>query len=227
MLLFFLLSVSGLALIPLNALPFLQDAYIPFKELPYAISDGAKCFFGVNSRVNHTVWEADGTAHGSCWTDKANKWGAPTDARCDDCHGAWLPVCGYIVFNCAYNLFIMLVIKHGSAALLWITLTLRLPLVQIAFAISAINNPPDSFHATSIVGLFVILAGLILYRWSSVAGAGAKKDADEAVAEIEAEAGRRLSLNNAEGEDYLLSNAAADVAHSHLTTTDPSQNYYP
>lgn len=63
----------------------------------------------------------------------------------------------------------MLVIKHGSAALLWIILTVRLPLVQIAFAISAINDPPDEFRATSIIGLFVILAGLVLYRWSSVA----------------------------------------------------------
>jgi hypothetical protein len=61
------------------------------------------------------------------------------------------------------------VIKYGSAALLWIILTVRLPLVQIAFAISAINDPPDTFRATSIVGLVVILFGLVLYRYSSVA----------------------------------------------------------
>jgi hypothetical protein len=45
-------------------------------------------------------------------------------------------------------LFIVLVIKYGSAALLWIILTLRLPLVQIAFAISFINDPPDPFKVS-------------------------------------------------------------------------------
>lgn len=176
----------GLVLVPLNALPFLQDAYVPFSELPYTIANGARCMAGINSKVNETVWDQHGMAHGSCWLDKQNKWGAPTDEHCDDCTGAWLPIMGYIMFNCAYNLFIMLVIKHGGASLLWIILTLRLPLVQIAFAIPALNNPPDDFKVTAIIGLFVILLGLILYRYSSIVGsaeAEEEEDIGEALAD--------------------------------------------
>lgn len=70
-------------------------------------------------------------------------------------------------------------IKYGSAALLWIILTLRLPLVQIAFAIRAINDPPDAFKVTSIIGLLVIITGLVLYRWSSVASVAVDAAAEE------------------------------------------------
>jgi hypothetical protein len=62
------------------------------------------------------------------------------------------------------------VIKYGNAALLWIILTIRLPLVQIAFAITALNDPPDPFRISSVLGLFIILAGLVLYRYASVTG---------------------------------------------------------
>jgi len=89
----------GILLAPLNSLPFLQDAYVPFTSIPSTISNGGRCLAGLNSIVNHTVVDADGFAHGSCWLDKNNKWGAPSDSHCDDCVGAWLPTFPYIVFK--------------------------------------------------------------------------------------------------------------------------------
>jgi len=172
----------GILLAPFNSLPFLQDQYIPIDRLPYTISNGARCMVGINSVVNHTIIDnSTGMAYGSCWLDEDMKWGAPADSHCDSCDGAWIPIFVYTIFNLGYNLFIVLTIKYGSAALLWIILTLRLPLVQIAFAIPAITapNPADPFRWSSVVGLFVILAGLILYRWSSVASAAVPDGEDD------------------------------------------------
>lgn len=159
----------GLILAPVNSLPFLQDAYIPIDQLHLSISNGGKCLVGINSIVNATVYDQYGNATGgTCWMDEAHKWNAPANTHCDDCSGAWLPVMLYIFFNCLYNLAIVLVIKYGSAALLWIVLTVRLPLVQMASALPFLFNPPDTFRVTSIIGLLVILGGLICYRWQSV-----------------------------------------------------------
>jgi hypothetical protein len=94
----------GCFLAPLNSLPFLQDAYIPIGQLPETISNGARCMAGYNTVVNSTLF-TDGVAHASCWLTTKGEYGSPADTHCDDCNMAWLPVCGYIFFNCFYNLF--------------------------------------------------------------------------------------------------------------------------
>jgi len=92
----------------------------------------------------------------------------PGIQQCDDCAGAVYVIIIYLLFNCCYNVFIVLVIKHGSASLMYIVMTLRLPVVQLAFSLKFINNPPDRFPWTSVLGLIVILSGLVAYRWSSI-----------------------------------------------------------
>jgi len=114
----------------------------------------------------------------------------------------------------------VLVIKYGSAALLWIILTLRLPLVQIAFAISAINNPPDSFKATSIIGLVVIILGLILYRYSSVAGGAAAAPAEGAEAERDEEGVEAVSAGGAALADPGLLHEEAETRLTHATASE-------
>lgn len=84
---------------------------------------------------------------------------------CDDCQGAWLPVVIYLSFNMLYNYFMVVVIKHGGASLMYVIMTLRLPLVQLAFSLPAINNPPDVFGWAELGGLVGILLGLGLYKW--------------------------------------------------------------
>ena len=66
----------SILLAPLNSLPFLQDAFVLFTSIPSTIANGGRCLAGINSIVNHTIVDADGFAHGSCWSDKSNKWGA-------------------------------------------------------------------------------------------------------------------------------------------------------
>jgi len=147
--------VFGLLLCPLNSLKFLGDNYLPLKELPRAIIDGGKCMVGINSIVSNCWDPHSGTPHPT---------GVP---QCDDCDGAWVMLFLYLCFNLAYNVTILLVVKYGGANLMNFVLTLRLPLIQIVFSLKFINNPPSKFTWNILVGLFIILGGLILYRISS------------------------------------------------------------
>lgn len=165
---------------------------------------GLQCIGGINTVINSTVYDAtSGLAiGGSCWIDTDNKYGAPVDSQCDTCDidcGAHLPVIAYITCNYFFTLFFILVIKSGSASLLWIILTVRLPLVQIAFAIPPINAPPDTFQQTSIIGLFVIIGGLACYRYAA--------NEDENYNNSDIEAGTAAI----DAEDTRLANVNGDV----------------
>jgi len=94
---------------------------------------------------------------------------------CDSCSGnlpnvssisALWGVIGYMIANIAYNVLLVLVIKHGSAALMYATSTLVLPLGSIAFTIKAfLNKHAKPFDAYTGAGLGVVLFGLIIYRF--------------------------------------------------------------
>lgn len=145
---------------PLNTFKFLGASYVSWSDLPYAVWNGVRCLFGYNSITTH------------CWVG-VRIAGLP---ECDNCVGAWLPLVSYLCFNLFYNIFIVMVIKHGSAALMYIVMTVRLPLVQIAFSLKAIVAVPDHFRWYSFVGLAFILGGLIMYRWSSVKKKSSKEE---------------------------------------------------
>ena len=97
------------------------------------------------------------------------------DMCCDSCAGqfptvsnlpAWAATLMYMCFNIAYNVFLLLVIKHGSAALMYIASTLVLPLGSAAFTIKAFMGVHATpFNVYTGVGLGVILLGLIIYRF--------------------------------------------------------------
>jgi len=94
---------------------------------------------------------------------------------CDSCDGsndmvssipALWGVIGYMVANIAYNVFLVLVIKHGSAALMYATSTLVLPLGSIAFTIRAfLGKHAIPFNGYTGAGLGVVLLGLLIYRF--------------------------------------------------------------
>jgi len=71
--------------------------------------------------------------------------------------------------NVIYNIFILLVIKHGSATILSIAQTIRLPLTSIAFSQKWImGNQVEAFSKFSLYGLFIILSGLSAFRAGSL-----------------------------------------------------------
>lgn len=143
--------VFGLILCPINSLKFLGDNYMPISQIPNALVNGFKCMAGINSIVN------------DCWTEIS----IPGIPQCDSCQNAWIPLLVYMTFNVLYNIAIVLVIKNAGANLLYFVMTLRLPLVQLAFSLSFINSPPDTFKWYAIVGLIFILTGLVVYRFAS------------------------------------------------------------
>jgi drug/metabolite transporter (DMT)-like permease len=189
----------GFALIPLTTFKFLGANAMPWGSLLSAISNGAICLAGYNSVVPES----------STCSFEAN-----AALPCDDCAGAWIPLCLYLFFNCFYNVFIVLVIKYGSAALMYIVMTLRLPLIQIAFSLEFVQNPPDAFQWYSIVGLFLILGGLVAYRWVS---------ATTAAAPASATATGSAATSNSDtlsAEDVLGGSASASSSNNTLNDED-------
>ncbi|TMW62398.1 hypothetical protein Poli38472_009891 [Pythium oligandrum] len=82
----------------------------------------------------------------------------------DDCANATVFVSAYIVFNVAYNLLIILILKFGSANILWLAMTIMVPLGNVAFTFPFMPEH-QPLHAKDITGLLVIMSGLFVYRF--------------------------------------------------------------
>tara|TARA_R110002050_G_scaffold150465_1_gene277197 strand:+ start:95 stop:1786 length:1692 start_codon:yes stop_codon:yes gene_type:complete len=97
------------------------------------------------------------------------------NACCDACDGgvpclsslsALLAVFLYMAFNISYNTLLLLVIKYGSAALMYVASTVVLPLGGVAFTLEIFLGPHAlPFTVWNGAGLVTVLAGLICYRF--------------------------------------------------------------
>lgn len=114
---------------------------LTYKDIPDSIINGAKCYVGIDSIT--------------------------TGASPDDCTMAPLFVNLYLFFNVGYNILIIMILKYGSANLLWLAMTLMVPLGNFAFTLKFVPGH-QSLKVTDIIGLVVIMAGLILYRFSGL-----------------------------------------------------------
>ena len=72
----------------------------------------------------------------------------------------------YIIFNQAYNLLIILILKFGSANILFMALTIMVPLGNIAFTLPFVPEH-SALAVTDIIGLVIIMGGLICYRFAN------------------------------------------------------------
>lgn len=113
----------------------------------------------------------------------------------DVCGMAPIYVSIYLAFNVVFNFLIVVILKHGSANILWMASTIIVPLSNVAFSLKFMpGNKP--LKMMDIVGLFVIMAGLIIYRFMTPlvefvnSALGRKQDLEES--EIEAMA-RKIS----------------------------------
>lgn len=154
----------GLLYAPLAAV--MSDVSIA--DIPENLWQGMKCVFAGTNFVK------DGEDDCSSETD----CGGDGDECCDSCDGSIdtvssMPAIGglflYMAFNLTYNILLVLVIKHGSAALMYIASTVVLPLGSLCFTIPAfLGEHADSFTAYDGAGLSVVLIGLIIYRFVGV-----------------------------------------------------------
>ena len=100
-----------------------------------------------------------------CWVGidtitTPNNQGLPADS----CATAPLFVTTYLGFNIVFNILIVVILKHGSANILWMASTVIVPLSNVAFSLNFMpgHKPMNNYD---ICGLFIIMLGLIFYRF--------------------------------------------------------------
>jgi drug/metabolite transporter (DMT)-like permease len=82
----------------------------------------------------------------------------------DDCAMAPIYVSVYLLFNLSYNILIILILKFGSANILWLAMTVLVPIVNVAFALDFMpDHKPLEWQDW--LGLVIIMSGLIIYRF--------------------------------------------------------------
>ena len=127
--------------IPL-AIPSAWCTNLQLSEIPANIIGGYRCYF----YAEDTILES---------SDLKAK---------DDCGPAPFLVTAYIVCNIAYNLMMVLILKHGSSSLLYMASTILVPLGNMIFALPMVpqHTPMTTFDIT---GLAIIMLGLMVYRF--------------------------------------------------------------
>ena len=118
---------------------------VPVDEIMPNMYHGLLCWAGIN-----TVTVAD----------------AGKGQVVDDCAYAPLYVNLYLFFNVIYNFLIVVVLKHGSANILWMASTVIVPVSNIVFSFKFMpGSKPLQFW--DFLGLVVIMTGLVIYRFST------------------------------------------------------------
>eukprot|EP00762_Andalucia_godoyi_P004066 ANDGO_06385.mRNA.1 Crt homolog 1 len=130
----------------LFAVPCAPVQGIAISQIPENFANGAKCYFtGQNS-----IKSCDGEG---------------SDCVVDDCPKAGPFVTIYMVFNIAYNILLVMILKFGSATLMFVASAVVIPLANICFTFKFImGEHATQLRITDIAGLIVILIGLGLYR---------------------------------------------------------------
>ena len=128
--------------IPL-CIPSSQIINIPISGILPNLYGGALCWMGINSITDH---------NGS--------------VNPDDCASAPLFVNLYLCFNVVYNILIIVILKHGSANILWMASTVIVPLSNVAFSLKFMPGHTE-LTKWDLIGLIVIMIGLVLYRFMS------------------------------------------------------------
>jgi hypothetical protein len=138
--------MMNFAALPLYSLPILGPQQVPMADMWEETKNGASCLFLMQ---NHVVENCGGFGQKAC----------------DVCADAWAPVFAYMAFNIFFNIYTVLVIKHGSATLSFLVATLRMPLTSLAFSSSLlVGNDAVQPTFSDFVSLVVILSGLGFYR---------------------------------------------------------------
>jgi drug/metabolite transporter (DMT)-like permease len=125
-------------------LPTAQIQNLPIAEIWPNMVDGMKCWLGINSI-----------------TEDNN----PHNLPLDDCSSAPLFVTVYLFFNVVFNFLIVVILKLGSANIMFMASTVIVPLSNVAFSLDFMpGHQPLRFW--DIIGLLVIMFGLVIYRFS-------------------------------------------------------------
>jgi len=155
----------GLLYAPLAAImnqpPIAMNAILP------QMWNGFQCFLlGINTITRDQGYDC---------SEQIDCGGKHTPICCDSCDGslpgvssisALVGLSAYMIANVGYNVLLVLVIKHGSAALMYITSTIVLPLATICFTFEfLLGEHKQNFNWFNGGGLAVVMFGLFVYRF--------------------------------------------------------------
>jgi hypothetical protein len=115
-------------------IPSAPASNIGVEQVPQNLLDGASCLAGVNTLPS------------------------------DDCAMSPIFVSVYLFFNVIYNVLIILILKYGSSNVLWLSMTVMVPLGNVSFTLPFMPNR-TTLQPEDIVALIVIMLGLITYRF--------------------------------------------------------------
>jgi len=116
---------------------------LPYDEIMGNFYGGFLCWMGTNTIM------------------PGNDAGLPPD----DCTMGPLYLNSYLVFNIIFNLLIVVILKHGSANIMWMASTVIVPLSNVAFAMPWMPHS-QPMKVWDFVGLVVIMLGLVIYRFT-------------------------------------------------------------
>ena len=145
-------SVFQILLCVPMAVPSASAQQIPILDLPANTLEGWRCYMGVDTVTKHNPVP-----------------GKPLD----HCESAPLYVTLYIVFNLAYNVLVILVLKYSSAMMLAMLSTILVPMSNVAFSLRFIPGH-QPLRPSDLMGLLIIMLGLVMYRFYESVGEGAR-----------------------------------------------------
>jgi hypothetical protein len=126
-------------------------------ELPENLYDGLNCYLG------------EGTIETGCHPD-------------DMCSSHAFLFFNLMLFvTVFYTVLMTYILKYGSASLLFLALTIMVPLGNLAFALPFMPGS-SPMHLSDIMGLIVIMTGLVLYRFAAKDNDESEKDSTPSLA---------------------------------------------
>lgn len=174
--------------IPL-AIPSAWAIDLPLTDLPQNVYDGWFCFLGHSSVKESDAWSWQGDdpsstiekagsglrflMRGLLSTDDGGNFNQVGDDDSsthraplleDKCQTAPLYVSMYILFNVTYNILVIMILKFGSANMMFLGSTALVPLTNALFCLHFIPGHKP-MQMTDFLGLIVIMAGITTYRF--------------------------------------------------------------
>ena len=153
------------------AVPAAYTSGLTAEDVPANFFGGLKCYAGINSNSpgpNGTTYidSLHGGPHQCQLKDFSASMTDTEIPQCDDCSSSTIFVSVYLLFNIGYNLLIILILKFGSSNVLWLAMTVMVPLGNAAFYIPGIpgHTNPSPFD---LAGLILIMLGLCSYRFAA------------------------------------------------------------
>jgi hypothetical protein len=141
------------------AYPSAMSIGLPLSELPTNIIDGFWCYLGFNSMDEAKIHAMNEENPGS-----------GSNMVVDQCGMAPIYVSIYMVFNMAYNVLVILILKYGSANIMFLGSTALVPLTNALFAMDWVpGHKPLQVYSLFILSMVLdtyfqpFLVGFIKY----------------------------------------------------------------